>query len=114
MTEMVLMFSRAPAFNGAIGGWNVASVRLMQRMFWGAVSFNQDLASWDVHNVRIMLGMFDGASSFDQNLCSWGPIVGFYAGPQQQFGGMFPGTACPAQEDPDRANVPLGPFCHVC
>ena len=68
---MMLLFSKAPAFNQDIGGWNVSGVINMGYMFHGATAFNQDIGGWNVSNVTDMSGIFDGATRFNQDIGGW-------------------------------------------
>ena len=71
VTAMNAMFFEAPAFNQAIGSWNVSAVTTMSQMFSFATSFNQDIGSWDVSSVGTMSQMFEGATMFNQDISGW-------------------------------------------
>ncbi len=69
--DLSYMFERAIRFNGAIGDWNVSSVKWMTGMFESALTFNQPLNNWDTSNVTNMDYMFVDAQSFNQPLNRW-------------------------------------------
>jgi surface protein len=50
------MFDGAAAFNRNIGGWNTASVSILNGMFAIAAAFNQNIASWNTERVTDMNG----------------------------------------------------------
>ncbi|KAF3978796.1 MAG: BspA family leucine-rich repeat surface protein, partial [Methylococcales symbiont of Iophon sp. n. MRB-2018] len=68
---MTRMFAGASAFNGDIGGWNVANVTNMNNMFENASAFNQDIGDWNVGEVRSMNFMFNTAIAFNQDISGW-------------------------------------------
>jgi len=77
----------------------------MSSMFDGAYSFNQDISGWTVNRVTDMNSMFQRSRSFDRNLCSWKSKVSG----QTNVEGMFFGTSCPVQSDPNQSR-----WCQAC
>ena len=111
------LFFGSNSFNSDISQWNVHNVRNMSRMFYHASSFNGDVSRWNVAAVQDMYQMFRGASNFSQNLCAWGTMLLLAketATPVVRVRGMFRGTSCPNQTDPDLSASPPGPFCFNC
>ena len=77
VTNLNGTFDRASAFDGDIGGWDVANVTDMGSMFQSATAFNQDLSSWCVPHIPTQ------PEGFDTNATSWTaprPIWGTCAG----------------------------------
>ena len=56
---------------GDIGGWNVATVTDMSKLFFSKDGFNEDLGRWNVASVSNMYCLFSEAAAFDQNIGSW-------------------------------------------
>lgn len=79
-------------------------------MFTGTPSFNRDLSLWDVGNVDDMSYMFLGSFDLNQDLCSWGTRIGSGT----VVNGMFEGTNCDEESDPNLNATPPGPFCSPC
>ena len=71
VTDMSVMFSRAPSFNGDVSKWTFPEVTDMYGMFTGAASFNGDVSKWTFPKVTHMSYMFSGATSFNGDVSKW-------------------------------------------
>lgn len=71
ITDLSSYFRNCHNFNGAIGNWDVSSVRIMTAMFQGATSFNQDLNNWVTNSVVRTNAMFRNATIFNGNISNW-------------------------------------------
>ena len=69
ITDMSELFSDFAEFNGDISGWDVSSVKKMNRMFYGS-KFTGDISKWDVSKVVDMNRLFRD-SKFNGDISKW-------------------------------------------
>jgi len=101
--DMSQMFEKAYAFNQPVESWVTSKVKNMSYMFQNANNFDQPVESWDVSKVTDMHEMFYYAQTFNQCLSTWVEKTGAV-----YTNGMFYGSGCPSQSDPDSNE---GPWC---
>ncbi|MFN8126256.1 MAG: BspA family leucine-rich repeat surface protein [Candidatus Nanopelagicales bacterium] len=70
-TSLARAFADTPAFDGAIGNWDVSAIADFSEMFEGATAFDTDLSSWDTGSATTMARMFAGATAFNHPLADW-------------------------------------------